>query len=333
MRLKIFAACAAAVTAGVVSGVSRGETQGAYYEYTELKTSFLKTEEEAENKEETAKPVIIYPCEDDILYSEDSIAVRYYAAEGTSGCIILYDENGVINISEIESGTVYNASGSDGLHYAGKGGMYLIDEKYIEPEKTYSLQIVMDYNASETIHFSTFTGAEEVIKKLLEKNNSPEFKYSLEEVAPSEWFTSSEKASRFMETITVNVWKLDSEGNKYPTTARLTVNRNIKSNYIGAFDEIFGLGFPIKSVGCYNYRNTHGGRLSEHALGTAVDINPDENYCLYSDGTKVGKLYAPYENPYSVTKEVVNIFRKYGFGWGGDWGSTPDYMHFSYFES
>ena len=49
---------------------------------------------------------------------------------------------------------------------------------------------------------------------------------------------------------------------------------------------------------------------------------------IYSTGNSVGSLYKPYENPYSVTKEVVNIFRKYNFGWGA---SFNDYMHFSYF--
>ncbi|MCC8013981.1 MAG: M15 family metallopeptidase [Eubacterium sp.] len=334
MKGIIFAACAAAVGLAAMPFITtNGKTENANYEAAVSETASEESPaENTDNKGENI-PVIIYPEENDRLYSEDSIAVRYYAEEGSEGYIVLYDDEGVINVTEIESGTVYNASDTSELHYAGRGGMYLIDEKYIEPEKNYSLQIVMDYNTSETIHFSTFTGAEEVIKNLLEKNNSPEFKYSVEEVAPSEWFTSSAKAAQLMETITINVWKIDSQGNKYPTTAKITVNRNIKNNYIGAFDEVFGLGFPIKSVGCYNYRNTHGGRLSEHALGTAVDINPDENYCLYSDGTKVGRLYSPYENPYSVTPEVVSIFKKYGFGWGGDWGSTPDYMHFSYFES
>ncbi|MCD7854497.1 MAG: M15 family metallopeptidase [Clostridiales bacterium] len=334
MKGIIFAACAVTAGLALTPFIARGGTGAAQYEFTASEAVSEQTaEKNTKNNKSENIPVIIYPEENDRLYSEDSIAVRYYAAEGSKGYIVLYDDEGVINTTEIESGTVYNASDSSEMHFAGKGGMYLLDEKYIEPEKNYSLQIVMDYNTSETIHFSTFTGAEEVIKNLLEKNTSPEFKLSVEEVAPSEWFTSSAKAAQLMETITVNVWKIDAQGNKYPTTARITVNKNIKNNYIGAFDEVFGLGFPIKSVGGYNYRNTHGGRLSEHALGTAVDINPDENYCLYSDGTKVGRIYSPYENPYSVTPEVVSIFKKYGFGWGGDWGSTPDYMHFSYFES
>ncbi len=339
MGIKVLAACFAVLltalpisaAALIASGENEAEAETAVI-YSQIENSAVPEAEEEEDSEEKINPVIIYPAEGDRLYSEDSIAVRYYAPQGADGYIILYDDNGVVNMTKIESGTVYKSSGEN-KHYAGKGGMCLIDEKYIEPEKSYSLQIVMDYNTSETVRFSTFTGAEEVIKNLLKKNTAPEFKYTLEQIAPKEQFSSSAGASRMMETITINVWKYDSSGKKYADTARLTVNKNLKLNYLGAFDELFDMGFPVKSVGCYNYRNTHGGRLSEHALGTAVDINPDENYCLYSDGTKVGRIYEPYKNPYSVTNEVVEIFRKYGFGWGGDWGSTPDYMHFSYFES
>lgn len=281
------------------------------------------------------KPVIIYPEKDDKVYSEDSLVVRYYAEEGKDGYIILSDENGIVNITKMKSGSVfYNSVNSSNMHIIGRGGVYLIDEKYLEPDKKYSIQMVSDFAVSEPVYFSTFTGGEEVIKKILEKKNkSSVFKLSVEEVAPVEWFKSAESASQMMETITINIWKIDSSGNKYPSTAKLTVNKNIKNNYVNVFNELFAIKFPINSVGCYNYRNTHGGRLSEHALGTAVDINPRENYCIYSDGSTVGKLYEPYDNPYSVTPQVVSIFKKYGFGWGGDWGDTPDYMHFSYFET
>ena len=43
----------------------------------------------------------------------------------------------------------------------------------------------------------------------------------------------------------------------------------------------------------------------------------------------------PKENIYSIApdSEVVSIFSKYGFVWGGDeWSNPKDYMHFSYLE-
>ena len=85
----------------------------------------------------------------------------------------------------------------------------------------------------------------------------------------------------------------------------------------------------IKDIGGYNFR----GGTTEHNGGTAIDINSNENYCIYSNGTVVGSHWLPYEDPYSITPygSVVRAFEKYGFTWGGDaWNSTKDYMHFSY---
>lgn len=315
MLLNAFVLCLSAVIS--VSGMT-GSVDKSYSEITD----------------ERIKPIIINPEEGKSVYSEDSLVIRYYARQDADGYMILSDEDGIVNISKIHSGSVfYNSENTNTRHIIGEGGIYLLDEKYLEPEKEYSLRMVSDLIMSEPVYFSTYTGGQEVIKNILERKSYNPLKLPIERVAPIEFFKSSKTASSLMETITVKVWKIDEEGNKYPTTERLTVNKNLKSHYINIFNEIFALGFPIKSLGCYNYRNTHGGRLSEHALGTAVDINPMENYCIYSDGTKVGYLYEPLQNPYSVTPEVVNVFKKYGFAWGGDWGSTPDYMHFSYFET
>jgi hypothetical protein len=81
-----------------------------------------------------------------------------------------------------------------------------------------------------------------------------------------------------------------------------------------------------------------GGRSSTwsmHAYGLAVDLNPVENPYV---GLTCGRVHDPTSRPYvdrtplrkgMVTPAVVRAFRSIGWGWGGDWTTTKDYMHFS----
>ena len=131
--------------------------------------------------------------------------------------------------------------------------------------------------------------------------------------------------------VSVPVWKMKADGTKYASSAQLVVHDAIAEKVVLVFTEIFNADeqFPIKDLGGYSWR---GGK-SEHNWGTAIDLNANENYCIYKDGTAVGEGWFPYENPYSVTPYgvVVNAFEKYGFTWGGDaWSNPKDYMHFSY---
>lgn len=148
--------------------------------------------------------------------------------------------------------------------------------------------------------------------------------------------TTKEFADSLMKTITVRVWDFDGNGNKVEKKKSLTVHKNIAGMVEDIFEEIFNgkEKFPIKSVGAYAWREPMAsGRLSHHNYGTAIDINPDENYCLYKDGSFIGKYWKPGEDPYSFPEdgEVVKIFAKYGFKWGGNaWSNPKDYMHFTY---
>lgn len=141
---------------------------------------------------------------------------------------------------------------------------------------------------------------------------------------------TQEEAELLMQNITVNVWKMQN-GKKVPATIQMAVHKAIADKLQQVFQEIFEgeEQFPIYSAGAYSWR---GGR-SEHNWGTAVDINPDENYCVYTNGTVVGKYWKPYLDPYSITPygEVIRAFEKHGFTWGGDaWSGNRDFMHFSY---
>lgn len=79
-----------------------------------------------------------------------------------------------------------------------------------------------------------------------------------------------------------------------------------------------GLKGEIKTFGgCFNYRpKRQSSKLSTHCWGIAIDLNPETN----RQGS-AGDMHP----------EIVELFREFGFKWGGDWsGKSKDSMHFQY---
>ncbi len=80
---------------------------------------------------------------------------------------------------------------------------------------------------------------------------------------------------------------------------------------------------------------TGGRRWSDHALGTAIDINPFHN--PYQRGEIIlpglAKAFMDREEltPGMIGRDglVVNAFADIGWSWGGDWKTVTDYQHFS----
>ncbi len=146
-------------------------------------------------------------------------------------------------------------------------------------------------------------------------------------------YTSSDQALAHMETITIDVWQLGSDGLKYSAQKTLTVNASIAERVKLVFNEIYNGDekFPIHSIHAYAWRSSS---TSEHNQGTAIDINPNENYMIRNGRIVAGLYWKPGEDPLSILPDgdVVSAFAKYGFAWGGNyWRSANDYMHFSYF--
>ncbi len=79
-------------------------------------------------------------------------------------------------------------------------------------------------------------------------------------------------------------------------------------------------------AGTYKYRNiSKTNRLSSHSFGISIDLNTKySNYWLWE---KKSDKIANYKN--QIPKEIVKIFEKYGFIWGGNW-YFYDTMHFEY---
>ena len=135
----------------------------------------------------------------------------------------------------------------------------------------------------------------------------------------------------------------------------MVCNKAIAGELTALFKELFRHKYPIErmvlidnydaddiksmeanNTSCFNYRLVEGTRkLSRHAYGMAIDINP--LYNPYVKGIYVSpKGGAPYVNrakefPYKITLQDIAyklLCRKYGFRWGGAWRSSKDYQHF-----
>ncbi|WP_346917088.1 M15 family metallopeptidase [Clostridium sp.] len=77
--------------------------------------------------------------------------------------------------------------------------------------------------------------------------------------------------------------------------------------------------------GTFNYRVISGtGKLSPHAYGIAIDINSNP-----SDYWKWATREAGEKRMLSYPKELIDVFEKNNFVWGGKWGHF-DILHFEY---
>lgn len=149
---------------------------------------------------------------------------------------------------------------------------------------------------------------------------------------PREVYSNSYEAQEHMTSVTVKTWDINSSGEKYTRTWTLNVHENIAATVEAIFDEIYALPEqpPIHSLGGYRWAG-----LSEHSVGLAIDINPNENYYCDPDGNALtGSYFRPGEDPYSIPVggSIDQIFARYGFTRGIYWHSGyKDYMHYSFF--
>lgn len=113
----------------------------------------------------------------------------------------------------------------------------------------------------------------------------------------------------------------------------LEVHKDIVDNIKGVFNELFNIKFPIFKIDksyqmndediildnittAYNFRFVMGtNNLSKHAKGYAIDLNPKVNPAKPS---KISHVYDESIETGKITTEVVNIFKKFGFKWGGE---------------
>lgn len=145
-------------------------------------------------------------------------------------------------------------------------------------------------------------------------------------------FKDPSAESSNIKPLTVKVW---NEGGK-ETTKTINVHDCVRDRFARAFEAYFNSGqkFPIAGdIGSYNVRNVTGSTvLSAHSFGLAIDVNASVNCHASNDGKCIsGGSYEPGKNPQSITVDssLVKAMQAQGIGWGGNWDSSKDYMHFS----
>lgn len=148
----------------------------------------------------------------------------------------------------------------------------------------------------------------------------------------------------------------------------MVVDKDVAEDVLSIFKELYDIQYPIErmelidkydemqteefdsldrssmgrnNTSCFCYRVVNGSsNLSNHARGRAIDLNPLINPWVQ------GNSYSPRNaGPYvdreqtfeddvinratiHANDEVVQIFEKYGWSWGGYWQSQQDYQHF-----
>ena len=119
------------------------------------------------------------------------------------------------------------------------------------------------------------------------------------------------------------------------------VNQKIKVTSVNGIDKIVknlsieldknpAFANYLKNIaGTFSWRNIAGtNRLSMHSFGMTIDINTKySNYWQWDCKCKNENAKLIYKN--RIPLEIVKIFEKYGFIWGGNW-QHYDTMHFEY---
>lgn len=116
-------------------------------------------------------------------------------------------------------------------------------------------------------------------------------------------------------------------GFKGPLLKKTPCHRLIEDKLVKIFGEIQERGLSqfidindtVKRGGCFFPRHINWNvnmPLSRHSWGIAIDINPTTNQVATKG---------------AIHSDIVEIFEKNGFMWGGKW-QVPDPMHFEYIQ-
>jgi hypothetical protein len=168
----------------------------------------------------------------------------------------------------------------------------------------------------------------------------------------SSWRSGCPVGPADLRRVRVDYWGYDGERHR----GDLIVHGDVAADVAGAFGELYDARFVIRRIhpvqrygsdddasmaanntSAFNCRRVTGGSgWSEHAYGTAIDINPIQNPYVTTGGTVLPEQGRPWADrtlrvPGMIHRNGVvrSAFAAIGWEWGGDWSSVKDYQHLS----
>ena len=159
--------------------------------------------------------------------------------------------------------------------------------------------------------------------------NKQEATGKLKDIFPNGLPQTKEEMEKYLVNVSVPI--TTKSGVKTTKTVKLHIA--IAEDVRKALQEAQDKGFKVYEVQGYNWRNVAGSKTrSQHSYGLAVDINVTENCQMKNGKVTAGSFWNPGKSEYSIPEDgvLVKAFNSIGWGWGGNFSSSKDYMHFSY---
>lgn len=141
-------------------------------------------------------------------------------------------------------------------------------------------------------------------------------------------------------------------------SGELICHKAIAQDLVEIFYELYEEDYPIERIclvdeyqgddessmrdnntSCFNYRALPSGKLSNHAYGLAIDLNPFYNPYVTTRKDGTTNVAPAGSEPYADRAQnfvhkidgedlAYRLFMEHGFTWGGNWRSSKDYQHF-----
>ena len=221
--------------------------------------------------------------------------------DGVSRLLSAYPDK----IKDIKDNIIYFTDGTTMIYDDGKKKDFVTMLDYSDPEDMFFEAYDKTATVPEYLHDVGRSRSEELFKKLYGSSQQAVTK----QLVTVPWFGGNVRFSSSNGAAT--------QLKKVKAELDLLVKKNPK------------LLPYLKSSGTFYWRNVRGAkRLSAHSYGIAFDIGVDKSdYWLWKNKGASETQKIKYSN--RIPLEIVEVFEKYGFVWGGRWYHY-DTMHFEY---